>query len=75
MYWEYKSFGKNWGMPAQKQPKKSKNLNAIFKSPEDDDNDHLLRTYLPHVAGELEESKFNATTGYFSATYYAVPGG
>jgi len=48
MYWEYKSFGKNWGMPA---PKSSKNLNSILKSPEVDDDNRLIRTYLPHVAG------------------------
>lgn len=52
MYWEYKSFGKNWGMPAQRQSKKSKNLNSILKSFGEVET-HVLRTYLPHVAGEL----------------------
>ncbi len=49
-------------------------MNSILKS-FGEVGSHVLRTYLPHVAGELEESKFNATTGYFSATYYATPGG
>ncbi len=62
-------------MPASKDFKKSKRLDSILRADDIGVDAHLIRSYLPHVAGELEASKFNSTTGHFSATYHAIPGG
>jgi hypothetical protein len=38
-------------------------------------NETLIRTFLPRVAGELEEFCFNTTSGHFYASYWGIPKG
>lgn len=37
--------------------------------------DHLIRTYLQRVAGELDSSVFDSKTAHFSGRYWAKSGG
>lgn len=54
MYWEYKCYGKTWGSSGQNNENNAKNLDTILNSKSNDEDNHLIRTYLTRVAGELE---------------------
>ena len=80
-YWCYKDFGgMKKGMSDKEiqgvQNGKMRALDYILNNKKQQKiNETLIRTFLPRVAGVLEESFFNTTSGHFTASYWAVPGG